>query len=155
MEHEKNYESAMKSASRMLGRRMHSSCELRRKLLLSGYSQEVVNKLLAELEQAGLLNDARFAEAFAEELAGKGFGKRKIIFQIKKRGISDEIIRGVLENPVFSKDDELESAKKVLQSKMKLLNREKDPRKLKSKLYRSLASSGFSPDIILRAIESL
>jgi regulatory protein len=76
---------------RLLGRRAHSRLELRRKLRLRGYDEQVVEGALARLAEMGYLDDQEFARglvrrrsalrgplALSAELASKGIDRAQV-----------------------------------------------------------------------------
>ena len=74
-------------ATEVLARREHSRRELEQKLLRRGFDEPVVHGVLNELERANLLSDARFASAYVDSRAARGFGPLRIIAELKQRGI--------------------------------------------------------------------
>lgn len=82
----------------LLGRRDYSAQELARKLDDDGYAPQVVSALVERCRHSGLLDDARFAGAFARSKASLGWGSRKIAFELRRRGVADDVIEGCLED---------------------------------------------------------
>jgi regulatory protein len=80
-------------ALRALSRRDHSEAEIRRKLVTKNFSPDSVDEVVAGLLDAGYLNDARFARAFAESAIRnrRGYGFR-IRIDLLRRGIDEDII---------------------------------------------------------------
>lgn len=75
--------------------------EVKQKLSGYGLSWSVANELLSKLIEEGFLNEERFARAFAGgRFRMKGWGKRKITVELKKRGISDYSIRAALREEI-------------------------------------------------------
>lgn len=75
----------------LLVRREHSRKELKGKLLQRSFSEDVVENTLDQLEQEGLLNDARFAEAFVYYRYGRGQGPERIRSELMERGIEGQL----------------------------------------------------------------
>ena len=75
-----------------LARREHSRFELQQKLVARGLEPSPVASALDALEAEGLLDDQRFAEAYARQRANRGYGPRRIAAELRKRGVSDELI---------------------------------------------------------------
>jgi regulatory protein len=73
----------------LLARREHSPLELERKLAVRGFPDPVVAEVLAALEAEGLLDTARFAEAFVESRIGKGQGPLRIRGELRARGVGE------------------------------------------------------------------
>jgi regulatory protein len=81
-------------ALRMLARREHSRAELTRKLAPDGTRDEI-QAMLDQLEQAGLLSDARFAESLVSSRAAR-FGVARLRHDLRAKGVADEVIAGAL-----------------------------------------------------------
>lgn len=98
----------------LLGRRDYSARELERKLADDGYSPQVVSGLVERCRRSGLLDDARFAGAFARSKASLGWGSRKIAFELRRRGVSDDVIEVCLDEALdgsSERDRALEAAR--------------------------------------------
>lgn len=81
---------AFDSAMRMLSLRAHSEFELRVKLKMK-FSEAAVDLAVEKLFSLGLLDDEKFAFLLAEELyERKGFAPKRIILELKNRGINSE-----------------------------------------------------------------
>lgn len=81
---------AFDSAMRMLSLRAHSEEELRRKLSAK-FPKVSVDFAIEKLSGLGLIDDEKFACLLAEELSErKGFAKKRILFELKNRGIDTE-----------------------------------------------------------------
>src|SRR5439155_25686106 len=70
-----------------------------------------VEESLDVLTQAGFLDDARFARARAEALAGRGYGDAAIRHDLERRGVAHEVVREALEEL----DPEPERARRVVE----------------------------------------
>jgi regulatory protein len=75
----------------LLARREHARIELGRKLVARGYPERLIDEVLDALEAENLLSDQRFAEQFVLQRAARGYGPLKIRYELRKRGISDEL----------------------------------------------------------------
>ncbi len=82
----------MAAALRLLGRRDHSSAELKAKLLAKGQAAEDVDRVVARLIELRYLNDERLAErlATAFSASGRGVGRR-LVLELRKRGIAADL----------------------------------------------------------------
>ncbi|MCW8825814.1 MAG: recombination regulator RecX [Gammaproteobacteria bacterium] len=98
----------------LLVRREHSRKELRGKLLLRSFSEDMVEHTLGLLEQEGFLNDARFAEAFVHYRYGKGQGPERIRSELMERGIEGQMASEPLNSAEY---DWFEAAKKAYMRK--------------------------------------
>lgn len=88
---------ALNSAEDYLSRRGHSEKELYDKLCRK-YPPAAAADAVARVKELGLLDDAAFAEAYAEELSrNKHFASRRILLELRKKGISREIAEKAVE----------------------------------------------------------
>lgn len=100
-----NSRRALNRAADLLSRRDHSTSELLQKLRQKGFDAEASREAAEKLQALGYLDDRRFAETYAAELAhGKGFGKRRIVTELFRKGIAREIIDEVTESLELPED---------------------------------------------------
>ncbi|WP_069130232.1 regulatory protein RecX [Rhodohalobacter halophilus] len=135
-----------------LSRRDHGSHELRQKGYRKGFSTEMMNEILNEFDQKGLLNDLDFARKFAADKAEfKQWGPKKIKSELLKKGIgkdhADKAVKDLTNNL-----DQHQICVDLLHKKKRRYMRETDPFKRKQKMYRYLAGKGFSGEVIKKAI---
>ena len=143
------------SAFRLLGRRHHSTSELRIKLSKKKYPKEIIKKVLSELTSQTLLNDEQFAIDYMEERSlKKKIGLNKLKAELFKKGIERKIVENVLQNidADLSFEQALELARR---KKIAFLRKEKDKRKLKSKIFSFLSSRGYEAGMILRVLKEI
>jgi len=89
---------AEERAYRILARRAHSERELREKLKAGGFSEPLVNEVIEKCGELGYLNDENFARQRARDLAvNRLAGDRRIAFDLRERGISEELSRQAIE----------------------------------------------------------
>lgn len=75
----------------ILALRDHSRAELRKKLVDRDFEERIVEILLSRLEDAGLVDDARFAEQFVRsQRTGKGRSASAISRALREKGVSDD-----------------------------------------------------------------
>ena len=74
-------------AVKLLAGRDHCRHELRRRLNGRHPDRDLVESVLDDLEQRGLLNDERFAENYVDQRTRKGFGPLRIRAELTGRGI--------------------------------------------------------------------
>ena len=142
------------SAFRLLGRRHHSTSELRNKLAKKKYQKEIVEKVLADLTTGKFLDDELFAVAYLEERSLKKIGVNKLKAELFKKGIDRKIIDKVLLN--IDSDLSYEQAFELAKRKILFLQRkELDKNKLKTKIFSYLSSRGFESEIILKVLNDM
>ncbi|MCI5790725.1 MAG: recombination regulator RecX [Clostridiales bacterium] len=118
-----------------------------KKLLEKGYRKDVAKKVVNDAEEKGFIDDRYFAERFVEQNAAKK-GSYKLKQELRTKGISADIIDSVLENLPSQTEDLLVLAKKLVK------NKENTPEE-RAKLYRKLASRGFSYDDINSVVKKI
>lgn len=92
------FSEATKRAYAILALRDHSRMELRQKLVRKGFETHIVDRLLVSLEDAGLLDDARFAEQFVRsQREAKGKSLSAITRALRDKGVSDDDARTAVE----------------------------------------------------------
>jgi regulatory protein len=152
---ESNFLKIKDSAFRLLGRRHHSTSELRIKLIKKKYPKEIIQRVLSDLTDNNLLDDEQFAIAYLEERSvKKKIGVNKLKAELFKRGIDRKIIDKVLLNvdSQLSYDQAMELAQRKM---MSLRRKELDEKKLKSKIFSFLTSRGFESELILKVLNDL
>jgi len=80
-----------KKALDLLMRREHSLSELMKKLRNKEYPADLVDEVVAQLADEGLVSDARFTEAFVRYRANQGQGPQRIQAELRQRGVDEKI----------------------------------------------------------------
>ena len=143
---------AYNAALRILTRRDHSRHELVLKLKQRGFSSEDIDHAVSACEEYDYINDRRTAKVYIRQLKRKGYGKKRIQLELKKKGLRGDRILNILDQSV-SETDESEGAKRILTKNLKRFEREKDVQKRRDKIYRFLQSRGFSREVISKTIK--
>ncbi|MCK4494085.1 MAG: regulatory protein RecX [Methylococcales bacterium] len=81
---------------RLLARREHSQKELMTKLNAKGFENTEIQVIIDQLAAQNLQSDARFAENYARSRFYKGFGLRKVKYELQQRGIDNYDLQSVL-----------------------------------------------------------
>lgn len=139
---------AFNAGAQLISRREHSSKELYDKLL-KNYPPEFAAEAVAKLQEIGMLSDERFAVMYANELyEKKGFGKNRILFEMKAKGIDRELAENTVEE-IFSEEDNIERMVDIIRKKYyNIENDEKQRRRATAYLMRA----GFSGSEIRQAM---
>jgi len=137
---------------------------LKKKIIKSSYFFKIkvedhidyIDLIIEKFKKIGLIDDKKYSESRALNLVKRGFSKKKILFNLKQKGISSETIEIALNNlKKFFFNYELASAliyakkKKIIGSEMNL---EKSFKNNQKKLMK-MASAGFSYSISKKIIE--
>lgn len=86
-----------RAALDLLARREHSTRELREKLLQKFGSAAPLDEALEQLLTDGLLDDARFAEAFVRMHRNRGHGPQRILHELSQKGVDSAIAEACVE----------------------------------------------------------
>ena len=138
---------AFNKATDLLSRRDHSTAELLQKLRQKGFDAEAAQSAVEKLRDFGYLDDRRFAEAYAAELVrSKGFGKRRIVTELFRKGIDREIISDVT--------DALEPSEDTLLSLIeRKFSRNLTTEKGVQRTFGALLRMGYAPGEIKQALQ--
>jgi regulatory protein len=102
-----------------LSRREHSFKELTDKLKDRVESEENLLEELTKLKEENLQSDERFTESYTRTRSVKGFGPDKISFELKSRGISENLINKI----VYSDEiNWMEIIRKEFKKKFNIIN---------------------------------
>jgi regulatory protein len=93
-------------ALRALAMRAMSATEMRAKLLRRAAEPELVDQVLAQLQETGFLNDRQFAEHYAAaRLENQGFGKHRVLRDLRQRRVAGDVASTAV-NATFEDTDE-------------------------------------------------
>ncbi|WP_022670897.1 regulatory protein RecX [Hippea alviniae] len=133
---------ALKYALRLLNRRDYTELQLREKLNGKGFDKKDIEDTILYLKEKNFLNDERFAENYIFFRLKNGYGKRRIRFELKEKGIKEEIVDRLLE-------DKEEMIEEYFLKKLKQVENKKNPSK---KLFDALYRRGFDKEKIFELI---
>ena len=144
---------ALMTSLRILAAAPKSRSQLAGRLCEKGYPAPVIRETLDQLEDQKLLNDARLAKDLTERFrVMKPSGKRRISFELKKRGIPQKIQNEVLEE--IDEVSELETARELAASRWSRHSKDAG-REKKKKVYDFLIRRGFDFQIARSAVEQV
>ena len=145
--------SAMDKAMRLLSHRALSAAELAKKLLQAQFPQDEVELAVNECKRRRFIDDELLAADYVELLRQRNTGSRMIRQKLIRRGLKEQLAEGIPEED--SNDAELNAARRALDYKWRLLNRESDARKKREKAFRFMAGRGFAPGIIFKVLDEI
>jgi regulatory protein len=143
---------AFNTSLRILTRRDHSQYELVRKLKQRGFSTEDIDDAISACKRFDYINDERTARVHIRQLKRKGYGKKRIQLELKKKGLKGTRMQSILDKSV-SETDEREGAERILKKNIKRFEREKDRLKRRGKIYRFLHARGFLQGVIAEIVK--
>ena len=80
----------------ILSRREHSKKEIKEKLKKRFNEKEIVDDVVLKLLGNNLVNYKRFAESYVTTRKRKGFGPKKIMFELISKGVEELIAKEVI-----------------------------------------------------------
>lgn len=137
-----------------LGRRMRSVAELKRLLRRRVDAETEIGKTLVELvvrklKDQGYLNDAKYAAAYsAFRRDNEKFGQRRVITDLKAKGVVGEVLEKAVEG-AFAEVDEEKQAREYLRRKR--LKKPAD-QKQAARIFRQLMRAGFGAKTIFKIL---
>jgi regulatory protein len=138
---------AVELAYRAISRRDKTVREVRAFLADRQVEEESIDHAIGELAEAGFLDDANFAERFAEDKRGiERWGNERIERELERRGVPGEIIAQTL--AYQGREDELEAAVALLADK---LPPPEDDRG-RDKAWRLLVRKGYDSEVAYDAV---
>jgi regulatory protein len=152
----KEMASAYEHALNLLTARQYTARNLRRKLVQKGFAPAEADSAIERLIANGILDDARYAAAFARgKLLGPGASKRRIKQQLYQRGIQGDVADAAIDAVIEDESVDLEAvvekdARKKLASLAGL-----EPPIIKRRLYSHLARRGYNIDEIIAVMKKV
>jgi regulatory protein len=138
------------AAMNLLARREYSAQELRQKLSQRSSEIDVINQVIQRLIQDGLQSDERFTEAFTKMRLRQGKGSAVVSFELKQKGISQELIGVYIQNSDSQWQDSLSQL-----IHRRFAGQIADEPREKAKQLRFLQSRGFTLDQIRQVISGI
>jgi regulatory protein len=143
-------ERAIDLAYKAVARRDLTVAELRARLERKHVPPEAIDDAVAELEETGFLDDARYARQFAEDKRELDqWGSERIARDLHRRGIAPHLIEQFV--TTRSRDSELRTAVLLLEQRHPTApqdDRERD------RAWQMLVRRGYSPEIGYDAIKA-
>lgn len=125
--------------------------EVRNKLYELGFTTPEVEQQISGLIETGLLNEERFARAFAGgKFRMKQWGREKIKQQLRLKKISDYCIKKAMTE--IDGEDYERMLNKLTLKKYEEMKKDRSIASRKAKLYRFLVQKGYERDMVIGAI---
>jgi regulatory protein len=139
-----------------LARRMRTVAELKRLMRArvedadSEYGQTLIELIIRRLKDNGYLNDAHFAAYYSSlRRDNQKFGRRRVITELKARGVRGEMIDNAVQAAFEGLSDE-KQAREYLRKKR--LAKPQDPRQA-ARIFRQLTRAGFATKTIVTILK--
>jgi regulatory protein len=142
-------------AVRALGRKMRTVAELKR-LMRPRVPEGEMGTLLVEmvilrLKEQKYLNDTNYAAAYSSSRRDNDkFGPRRVITELKTRGVHADVIEKAIDE-AYSSVDEEEQARAFL--KRKRLSQPQNEKET-ARIFRSLMRAGFAVNIAMKVLKN-
>src|SRR5215212_4881011 len=135
-------------AIRLLTFKWRSIAELRERLLEKNWTnEEIVDDVIAKLEEYGYLNDEQFAKDFAaSKIRQKPQGKRVLRQKLALKKVPKETVDAALEK-VFEETPEAGLVEQAIKKRLRLKGKP-ETREDTKKFYDFLLRQGFSYDLV-------
>jgi regulatory protein len=150
----KTAQQALQSLMRLCSRAEKSSGDALRLMrtwgVPEGERQGVLDKLISDK----FIDDRRYAEAYVREKSQlAGWGERKIVMQLRLKGIERETISSVLAE-FMDNDNQMERLQDKLQKKLRTTKAVNDF-ELRGKLLRYALGLGYDYDMAMEAVDKV
>ena len=141
------------AALRFLKIRPRSVEEMRDKLSSKGYETSEVAATLEYLKEISLLNDRAFTASWIQYRLARPFGFRRIIVELKQKGIAEDIIASA----VAQAKEEFSEPDQAMQLGLRRAERlgSIDPQKKKKRISDYLLRRGFPVDVVIKVIKNI
>lgn len=142
------------AALRFLKIRPRSIGELKEKLRLKGFSKDEIEITVLDLTASGLLDDRAFTKSWINYRLARPFGFRRIIGELKDKGIDPQTIEQAIAEVKGSVNVE-DVVMDLAQRRWQRLPAALDPAKKKKRVLDFLLRRGFDADAVLRVLKKL
>jgi len=141
---------ALDLAYKALNRRDRTVFELRAHLEGKLVEPDAIEAVVAELQQEGLLDDARFAQRFSEDKRMlERWGAERIERELSRRGVAADLIETAI--AARDRDGELEAALALLADKVREPPADDRGR---DRAWRMLVRKGYPPELAYDAVRA-
>lgn len=165
-------ESAIDAAMKHITHRDRSAMEIKEHLKKKEYEQEEIQDAVDYLLHMKYIDDKDYAQRYAQYTSQKGKGIIKVKNDLTQKGISEEIIRGVLEDDeLFSRENERErafnQAEKIICGLPHIegftedddyetkTSKYKEFQRIRGKIGRRLIGLGYSQDVVFSVTDEI
>jgi len=145
-------EQAKTAAFRLLRYRLRSERELLTRLRAKGWDVSVIQKVVARLKRAGLVNDRQMAETFVQGAISdtQPHSRFEVRYKLRSLGISDEIIDEAMS--IWTDEVECQMAERYINRRLVGITKPSKQDILRA--FRAAMQKGFDLNAIRSAIRS-
>lgn len=143
---------ARESALRLISYRNRTVSELRKRLIGNEFPEEIVEEVIDQLSQVGLLDDERFSRDWVRARgASKPMGRMRLAWELRSKGVEAPMVEEALAD--IDEDSEVRMALSLAEKRLDKADRG-DP-SLRTRLSSFLRRRGFGWEVITKVIETL
>jgi regulatory protein len=144
---------AEQEALRLLGRRPLSEAELREALLARGLPGDEVEGALARLREAGYVDDRALALDFVLTRSARlGHGPRRLLADLTRRGVPEELARSAWEQARVRGEVEPEALLRRRIARARPGRGSPNDPAARARLYHALLRAGFDDELVQREL---
>ena len=144
-------EIVMKRAASFCAESERNVAEVERKLRKWGVDDDDIDSIIDRLKSDDFLNEERYCKAYINDrFRLNHWGKVKIVYELKKRGLDKEYIDAALAD--IDDDEYIEVLKEVVEAKRQNL-KDTDTYSASAKILRYALTRGFESDIVSKVIK--
>lgn len=133
--------------------RPRSEKEIYQCLRKKKFNDEIIKETLTFLKDKDFINDAKFSRVWIESRLKRPLGLRRIREELKLKGIDKEIINSQMEE-IKKNYSEEDIVAEIIRKRLKRL-KGIEPQKAKRRIFSYLLRRGFSPGIVMDAVNQL
>ena len=156
-------DAAAEAGLSLLDRRAVTESQMRDYLAAKGFGETAIDDVVAAFAARGWLNDRDYTVEFLRQRCRRpGMSRAKLVADLEKRGLDTQsITAGIAALDAEDPEWETENARTLLESKLAAARRGldlsncEDFRKLKAKLWRYLATRGFSTALATTVVNAV
>lgn len=140
----------------LLSQRPYTARDLRRKLVQKEVPPDEADAVIERLTEAGLIDDAKYAFAYARsKMLGSGASRRRIKQDLARKGVKGDVAAEAVEQVIV--DEEVDTKAVIERAARKKLASmgDLDPLVLRRRLFGFLARRGYDQDEILEVTRGI
>ena len=132
-----------------LSRKMRTVAELKRLLRQKTEVDLLVELVIARLKEQKYLNDSRYAAAYSNyRQANQKFGKRRVITDLKAKGVHGDVIEAAVADAYAGVNEEKLAREHLARKRMRKPANDREA----ARIFRALLRAGFSSPTIFRIL---
>ncbi len=148
----KDFSKALNYAFLLLKYRARSRFEIISRFKQKGYPSSTIEEVIKYLEENRYIDDKEFVDIFVSNSLDKGWGPRRIDFNLKKLGICPNLRKRALSPDI----DYSKKIREIIKKKVNYYQRMEVPqKKIWQRIVRALAAKGFSYSDIFQEMEKV